>query len=185
MNAHRSLAESLKLINKEEKMQLLKKIEESATYHEKVYHGCCRSVLSAIQIHLGLENDEVVKAATALGGGVARTGESCGGLLGGLMAIGLVYASGRLDNSRTSPAYKQTMDSALRLCDRFKKEFGGTRCFEVQEKIFGRHYDLRNPVDLKAFRESAHKKCETLVAGLSARLAAEVILDDCRKEESV
>lgn len=182
MSAHRGLVVRLSKVNKQEKMQLLKKIEESAGYHEKVYHGCCRSVLKALQSHLGLENDEVIKAATALGGGVARTGESCGGLLGGLMAIGLVYASGSLDNSRTSPAYKETMDSAMRLCDRFKKELGGTRCYEVQERIFGRHYDLRNPVDIKEFRESAHTKCEVLVAGLSARLAAEVIFDACQEK---
>ena len=177
MGATQSFSERLKNLSREEKSKLLKRIEESASYNERVYHGCCRSVLKALQIHLGLENDVAIKAATALGGGVARTGEGCGGLLGGLMAIGLAYAPDVMENARTSAAYRKTMDCGMKLSERFKKEFGSIRCHEVQEKIFGRHYDLRNAEDTKEFRKSAHKKCEDLVSGLSARFAAEVILE--------
>jgi len=95
-------------------------------------------VLCALQTQLGLESSAVMKAATALGGGVGRTGEVCGGLLGGFMATGLVYASGGLDDARTSPAYQETMTPAMKLTDRFKKEFGGLRCHDVHRGLCGR-----------------------------------------------
>ena len=183
MGATNGLIETLKDLGQEEKLELLKRIEESASYNESVYHGCCRSVLKALQIHFGLENDVAIKASTALGGGVARTGEGCGALLGGLMAIGLAYGPDAMEDTRTSAAYQKTMDCGMKLSDRFKKEFGSIRCHEVQKKLFGRHYDVRNAEDTKEFRKSAHKKCEDLVSALSARFAAEVILDAFQEKD--
>jgi len=177
MSSKSALHKRLKELSVEEKEQLICEIEQSASDNERIYHGCCRSVLNALQLHLGLENNAVFRAATALGGGVARTGEACGALLGGLMAIGLVYSSEIIEDSRTSPAYQETMKRGARLCDRFKKEFDALRCFDVQRTLFGRHYDLRNPEDVQVFRESDHTKCEDIVARKAARLATEVILE--------
>lgn len=177
MYPKRFVAEKLKELGVEAKKDLVIKIEQTACENERIYHGCCRSVLNALQVHLGFENNAVIKAATALGGGVSRTGEACGALLGGLMAIGLVYASDTLDDSRTSLAYQETMNRGAKLCDKFKKEFGGLRCHDVQRTVLGRHYDLRNPEDVKQFRESAHTHCENIVDRKSAGLAAEVILE--------
>ena len=40
----------------------------------------------------------VMKASTALSAGVARKGETCGALLGAMMAMGLVRGTERLDD---------------------------------------------------------------------------------------
>jgi len=171
--------ERLKELSVGLKDELIADIEQTAFDNERVYRGCGRSVLCALQTHLGLESSAVIKAATALGGGVGRTGEVCGALLGGLMAIGLVYASDRLDDARTSPAYQETTTRAMKLTDRFRKEFGGLRCRDVHRGLFGRHYDLRNPEDVQEFRKSDYTKCEDVVCRNAARLAAEVILELC------
>jgi len=31
-----------------------------------------------------------------------------------------------------------------------EEKYGTTRCFEIQEKIFGRHYDFKNEEDSEA-----------------------------------
>ena len=177
MHPNERVVEKLRALDRKDKEKLVIRIEQAACDNENVYHGCCRSVLHALQVHFGLENIAVVRAATALGGGVARTGEVCGALLAGLMAIGLVYASDSLDDSRTSPAYHETLERGARLSDRFNKKFGGLRCHDVQKILFGRHYDLRIPADVQQFRKSAHFTCENEVCRKAARMAAEVIME--------
>ena len=168
---------NFKYLNLSQKKQLLKKIGEDAYDNERIYHGCCRSVIGALQSNFHLKDGGIIQAATSLGGGVARTGEACGALLGGLMGIGLIYASDELDDSRTSHAYQETMEKAKRFSDMFKKEFGALRCHDVQINLFGRCYDLTNPIMIQKFRESDHIKCEDIVARKAAQLAAEVILE--------
>jgi len=70
--------------------KLLDRVAWAAYYNDRVYEGCTRSVFQALQSHLHLEDGAAIKASTALAGGVARMGETCGALTGGIMAIGLV-----------------------------------------------------------------------------------------------
>ncbi len=60
--------------------EILEKIEKTAYEYEKIYHGCSQCTLKAIQEHLHLGNEDAFKAASALAGGVARMGETCGAL---------------------------------------------------------------------------------------------------------
>lgn len=173
------MLEKLRNLSVAAKTELVLKIGQTASDNERIYHGCARSVLNAIQHHLNLESDAILalaKASIPIGGGVARNGESCGALLGGLMAIGLAYGSGRMEDSRTSPAYQETLEHAMRFSDRFKLEIGALRCHDVHKVLFGRHYDLRIREDREKFRKSDSRKCEEVVE-TAARLASEVILE--------
>ena len=125
------------------------------------YSGCSQSVLLALQEAFDIGDQESFRAATVLSGGVARRGETCGALLGGLMALGLVY--GR-DDIRDTQAYRDAMKPANEIVDEFKRrleeEFGfdetleSTICRDIQEHIYGRSFDLNNPEDYPLFIEA-------------------------------
>ncbi len=150
------------------------------------YSGCSQSVLLALQEGLGIGDLESFKAATVLSGGVARRGETCGAILGALMGLGLV--SGR-EEIEDTPQYTYAMGLADEICDRFQQrleeEFGfempleSTLCSEIQTRIYGRSFDLRNPKDRDAFLEAGGHSDEGCykVCGVAAEVAVEKLLE--------
>jgi C_GCAxxG_C_C family probable redox protein len=125
------------------------------------YSGCSQSVLLALQEAYAIGDLESFKAATVLSGGVARRGETCGALLGGLMALGL--AAGRADITDTA-AYRDAMTPAHEIIEAFTRRlqeaFGfetaldTTLCREIQAKIYGRSFDLRDEANYQAFLDA-------------------------------
>lgn len=156
--------------------EFLEKIEKTAYEYDKVYHGCSQCTLKAIQEHLNLGNGEAFKAASALAGGIARMGETCGALLGAIMAIGLAYGREKLEVTFSSINYQKAMKVAIKLYQKFEEEFGSTKCRDIQKTLFGRSFNLNNPKDLEEFiKINAYEKCAKVV-GKTARIAAEIIL---------
>ena len=92
-------------------------------------------MLAALQCHLHLEDDEAyrgaLKASTALAAGIARKGETCGALIGAIMAVGLLIGTEHLDDF---DSYIKTMEAVGKIFDKFKSHFGAVKCFEIQEK---------------------------------------------------
>jgi len=158
--------------------KILDIIAKSAYNNDRAYEGCTRCVLAALIEHLHLSScegvKEVIKASSALAAGVCRMGETCGALTGGIMAIGLVTGSEKLEEF---DAYKRSMENSYKLYNRFKEKYDNTRCFEIQEKELGRHYDFKNEEDGVAwYKDGGLDKCP-MVCATAARLAAEIILD--------
>jgi len=168
----KSFAARVKNLSAEEKDDLVRKIEQDAGRAELEYYGCGRCVLSALQRNLSLGGSEAFKASLPFAGGVARNCEVCGALLGGLMAVGLAYGSDKLELP-----YDEVMELSDIICDRFKEEFGGLRCAEVQKAIRGKIWDLRDPQQLEEYKKpEIHDKCAD-VPGVAARITAETILE--------
>ncbi|KON29200.1 hypothetical protein AC482_07135 [miscellaneous Crenarchaeota group-15 archaeon DG-45] len=149
------------------------------------YSGCSQSVLLALQEGLGIGSRESFKSATVLSGGVARRGETCGALLGALMALGLV--SGR-ESMEDTDRYAQAVGVADEICDGFQRrleaEFGfaeplgSTLCRDIQARIYGRSFDLRDPDQREAFLAAGGHSDEGCyrVCGVAAEVAAERLL---------
>ena len=157
--------------------QLWEKIGAAAYNYEKTYHGCSQCVLAALQEHLQIGNKESFRAASALAGGVARMGEICGALLGGVMAIGLAYGREQLEDGRVSPQYAKAMELAANLYRRFEGELGSTRCWDIQEASLGRSFDLKDPIQREEFvGAGGYEKCSE-VAQKAAQLTTKVILE--------
>jgi C_GCAxxG_C_C family probable redox protein len=163
----------------------VKKIGEKALEYDK-YSGCSQSVLLAIQEAFNIGNMESFKAATVLSGGVARKGETCGALLGGLMALGLVI--GREDIKDTQK-YRDAMipseeiivnfQSRLQQVFGFKKPLNNTICRDIQRLIYGESFDLTDPVSYKAFLDAGghgDNGCP-LVCSIAAEVTAEKIIE--------
>ena len=149
------------------------------------YSGCSQSVLLALQEGLGIGDDESFMSATVLSGGVARRGETCGALLGALMALGLVSGRRRIEDT---PSYVSAMAVADEMCDEFQRrleeEFGfpepleSTLCAEIQTRIDGRSFDIRDPEEREAFLAAGGHSDEGCykVCGIAAEVAAARLL---------
>lgn len=156
---------------------ILSKVESYAKDLDLKYRGCSQMTLKALQDILGFGDGEVFKAASALAGGVARSGEVCGALLGAIMAVSLVFGRSKLEPTAASTDYQRAMEVGYVVFDEFKKEFGSVRCRDIHVKLFGRYYNLRDPREREEFIASGHiNKCSDVVA-LAAKVAAKAILE--------
>lgn len=152
--------------------KLLDIIAKSAFDNLRAYSNCCRSTLWAIQTHLHLEDAGTLKASTTLAGGIAGKGETCGALLGALMAIGLALGSDRVDPSESRLLAR---NAGTAMAEAFTEAFGGTRCYTVQESLVGWRCD--DPSKAEAWREANGQIACASACALAARTAARIILD--------
>lgn len=152
----------------------LDRIAWAAYYNHRVYGGCSRSVLKALQDHLRLDDGGgALKASTALAGGVARMGQTCGAVTGSVMAIGLVLGREELEDKQ---AFSDTLEASNELCDRVKKELGSTVCSDILKKLFGRSFDFKKDEEIEEwYTAGGLEKC-SMVSAIVARIAADIIL---------
>ena len=145
--------------------------------YEKVYKGCSQCVLAAVQDLFGERNDDVFQAASGLAGGAGLCGDSgCGGYSGGIMALS--QFSGRVRENFLDPerTRRKSFDLAKKLHDKFIAEYGSVICRDIQQKILGRGYYLRDPEEFEKFEKAgAHaEKCPSVV-GNAARWVGEIL----------
>jgi C_GCAxxG_C_C family probable redox protein len=118
---------------------------------------------------------EIIKALSPFPG-FGGTGWMCGGVTGGLIALGLYFGSDdMLDYERT----RETIIAARKFMDRFEEKVGSVVCPKIQEDvIFGRYMDpAASEENMEAFaRAKGFEKC-SLIPGIGARLAAEIIIE--------
>ena len=166
----------------EERIQRVKRKALENDFHS----GCSQSVLGALQEEFGIGNQESFKAATVLSGGVARQGETCGAIIGALLALGLVIGRERMEDEEV---YKAMMEPSTEVRTRFMKElqkqFGmdgepeNTLCWHIQKKIYGRSFNLANDKERQEFLDAGghgETGCPK-TCGIAAQVAAEKILE--------
>jgi C_GCAxxG_C_C family probable redox protein len=161
------------------KRELLARAYELGFDYESRFRGCSQCVIAAIQDTLGIRDDHVFKAATGLAGGGALTGTgACGGYVGGVMVLSQLMGRERSRFDDPERIRFKTFDLAKRLADLFHEEFGGTICRDVQTRVFGRSFNLRDPEDFQRFEEAGghSDKCPDVV-GRAARMTVEIILE--------
>ena len=178
-----SIQKAMKM-SRDGKQQLLRAIKQAAHDNEALYWGCSQAVLSALQKHLNLGNGEAFKAASALAGGVCRSWEVCGALLGGVMAIGLAYGRANYEVGKIcleQTEYQEAMLRGKKLCEKFQEKFGSLRCADVASLVRGTDYKYPRYNTLE--RLENHARCG-YVTGLTAQFAAEVILEPTKSFEA-
>jgi C_GCAxxG_C_C family probable redox protein len=129
-----------------------------------------------LQEKLNIGSQEVFKAGSALAGGVASRGETCGALTGAIMAIGSLVGRERLEDTKQ---LTKSMEPASRIYTLFKEKIGHTLCAEIHKIRYGRVYRLFVPEEKEAFHNGgghSRKGCPE-VCGIAARIAAGVILE--------
>ena len=153
--------------------QVLDLVDGKADYYMRVCHHCAQTSFLALQEVFGLGDASFVKALTPLPG-IAERGETCGAVIGCLLALGLVYGRERLDDWA---GWRACLVPARAFCQGFQAEMGSTMCGDIVEKLFGHRYNLADPADLAKFQEAGPTgKCGGVVRK-AVRIAASLILN--------
>lgn len=162
---------------KEKHQEILDRAFECGKNYEVKNGGCPQCTLAAIFDVLGVGNDAVFKAATALADGVGLTGDGhCGALSGGTLAIGYLYGREKKDFTDMMKLVEANL-MAKELRDRFVKKYGTVRCYDLQNKFFNRFYNLYDPAELEAaFKGGMLDTCSNVV-GEVARMTVDIILE--------
>lgn len=132
--------------------------EMGKAYHEKGCN-CCQSVLCTLGSYTGLDERTAIAQAVGFGGGML-TGNVCGAVTGGMMAIGLACTPG------IDPAGEKERGRGLceMLQKRFEERFGTLLCADI-------------------IREHEHELCDACIA-FAAKAAEDIIKDNkCNQEE--
>jgi C_GCAxxG_C_C family probable redox protein len=88
--------------------------------------NCAEAVLLALSREFNQKSSLIPRIATGFGGGIGRSGQTCGALSGAAMAIGLLKGcdKGEEEREKRNVAYK----SVRQMIKAFEKEFGSSQC---------------------------------------------------------
>ena len=163
---------------------IVEKVKKAAHEYDR-YSGCSQSVLLSLQEEFHIGDEQSFMSATVLPGGIARNGETCGAIIGALMALNLLIGRKKIEDTER---YREAMGPSVELINRFSEELKNqlgfkeplksTLCREIQEKLYGRFFNMLDEKDYQAFIEAGgHSDGGCLeVCGIAAQVAAEKIL---------
>ena len=160
------------LANKE---QILDRVQRRGEEYNFLARNCARSTALAVMEEFGLGNLEVIKALSPFPG-FGGTGWMCGGVTGGLIALGLYFGS---DDVQDYEAVGATIMAARKFMPRFEERVGAVVCPKIHEDVvFGRYMDpAASPENMETFAQAkGFEKCG-LLPGIGARIAAEIIIE--------
>ncbi len=127
-------------------------------------YGCCpQCVLTAVKETIGGVSDDTIKASHGLSGGGGLMGSgACGALTGGLMALGTRRGrdADKLDKGRGMANFQV----GKQLVERFRAEFGGITCEDLQQQFTGRTWDMWTPEEYKGFSRERGDHCARATA---------------------
>lgn len=131
---------------------------------------CSAAVFSAFSEELGLDPDTARKIACGFGAGISKTGNVCGAVSGGVMAIGLKY--GKYVEGDDA-ATEKTRALVRRFVEEFIRRNGSVNC----TKLLG--YDLSDPEAYAAAQASGIfiERCPPLVRD-AADILEKILTDE-------
>jgi C_GCAxxG_C_C family probable redox protein len=157
------------------KQQIINRVQQRAEEYNFLGRNCPKGTALAVMEEFGLGNMEIIKALSPFPG-FGGTGWMCGGVTGGLIALGLYFGNDDMLNFEATGA---TIMAARKFMPCFEEEVGSVLCPKIQENvIFGRYMDpAASEENMEAFAKAkGFEKC-SLVPGIGARLAAEIIIE--------
>lgn len=133
--------------------------------------NCAQTSFAVLQEEFDLDGNQVLRALTPFPG-IALRGETCGAVIGCLMALGLEFGRDDLDDWR---GYIRSLPSARRFCMSFEEENGSTACSSILIKKLGRNYDLADRAEAQEYASvGGPQVCSELIIR-AVKIAAETI----------
>ncbi|MBN1568635.1 MAG: C-GCAxxG-C-C family protein [Acidobacteria bacterium] len=168
------------------KQQLLEKAYDLGVLFEKYSGSCSQCTVAALREILGFEEAIVQVASSSCGGQAGLSAGTCGGIIGGTIVLDYYFgrSASMLSSTKEIPEgaaeLSQAMEAARLLCDKFIQQYGSILCPRLQEKIYGRSFNLQDPNDWQAFMDAgAHSdptKCMSVV-GNASRWTLEILIE--------
>jgi C_GCAxxG_C_C family probable redox protein len=157
------------------KRQILDRVQRRGEEYNLLARNCARGTALAVLEEFGLGSMEIIRALSPFPG-FGGTGWMCGGVTGGLIALGLYFGS---EDVVDYEATRATIMAARKFMPRFEEELGSVVCPKIHEDVvFGRYMDpAASEENMEAFAGAkGFEKCGVPV-GIGARLAAEIIVE--------
>ncbi len=151
--------------------KILDAIAQTAFNSLAVYGNCCRSTLWAIQTHLRMEASATLRASSVLAGGICGTGETCGAVLGGMIAIGEALGS---DDFRDLESYERANANVREFLQKIQERYSSSRCHAIQTSVMGWCCD--DPSKAEQWTEAGGPLACAGVCAEASRYAASIIL---------
>jgi C_GCAxxG_C_C family probable redox protein len=89
-------------------------------------YSCSQAVFSVLAEPRGIETGTALRLAAGFGGGIARTGQTCGCVTGAIMAIGLAQAG--ISPEENKAEKDKTAELGRRFMHEFAQRNGSTEC---------------------------------------------------------
>lgn len=89
--------------------------------------NCAQAVAAAYAEDFGLAREDALRVAAAFGGGIGRTGHTCGAVSGALIVLGLKHAALQADPQAKERMYLIAQD----FMKRFEGRYGALECREL------------------------------------------------------
>jgi C_GCAxxG_C_C family probable redox protein len=154
---------------------ILDRVQLRAEEYNYFARNCARGTALSVLEEFGLGSMEIVKALSPFPG-FGGTGWMCGGVTGGLVALGLFFGN---ENLQDYDSVGRSITAARQFMARFEEQVGAVICPKIHESVvFGRYMDpAASPENMEAFAKAkGFEKCG-LLTGIGARLAAEIIIN--------
>lgn len=161
------------MTTQQSKDDILRQLDKKAGEYLKISGNCAQSSFLALSEQFGLDDSTILKALTPFPG-IALRGETCGAVVGGLLALGIVYGRDRLDDWE---GYLSSLRPARSFCRAFERKFGSTMCSEVLRSLFGKTFNLAKPAEAEEWRKAgALEKC-LIPVSKGCHMDAEIIME--------
>ena len=158
---------------KASKEDILNQLERKAGDYEEKSGSCAQGTLLALQEQFHLGDASTLKAATVMPG-IALRGETCGAVIGSLMAIGLAYGRENLDDWEE---YLRALRPARTFCRKFEEEFGSLMCRDVHKLMVGKSFNLADPAEAEEFAKAGGAKKCRVPCEKAARIVGEIMME--------
>jgi len=105
----------------------MSRIEEALSKFKEDFN-CAQSIFSTYAPYYGLDLDSAIKISTGFGGGMARSGRTCGAVTGAYMVLGLKYG---MELSKDIEANEKTYQIISEFSRQFQENNGSLMCKEI------------------------------------------------------
>jgi C_GCAxxG_C_C family probable redox protein len=153
------------------KEELGRQLDQKAAEKLAVSGHCAQTSFAVLTEHFQLDGGQILKALTPMPG-IALRGETCGAVVGSLMALGLVYGREELDDQQ---GFVAAIPPAREFCRRFEEQVGGTRCDDILTSGLGKPMDLSKRAGFEEYLSCGGTEVCLGVIQTGIRIAADII----------
>jgi C_GCAxxG_C_C family probable redox protein len=148
-------------------------LDEKVAKYLAISMNCAQTSFIVLKEQFNLDDGAILKALTPFPG-IALRGETCGAVIGSMMALGLLYGRETLDDEQ---GFLASLSPARKFCYRFEQELGSTMCGNILEAKFGKRYNLADPAQVAEWQAAGALDTCTAVVRSAVRTAARIMME--------
>ena len=162
---------SKSLYDKKQEDEIITELNKLVDKYFPIFETCSQTSYYALNEVFDLNSEDFVKSLASMPG-IALRGETCGAVIGSLLAIAMVYEEDIFDPERK----KLSREPSYEFCSQFENTYNSTRCRDVIEKVTGKKYTLNKPEDYPLLGpEGVYYHCPAIIKE-AVYIAARIIL---------